>query len=1367
MHIEFRHRLYNFLIMLFLCAGSVSFGQTITTVAGTGVEGTSGGGLAVNAQFRLPTSVFADSTGNVYIADTGSHRIHKISTTGIITTIAGTTDQTGSTGDGGAATSALLNSPSGVFADSIGNVYIADTDNHRIRKIDAASSIIANVAGSGVAGFFDTTVASSARFSFPSGVAADKVGNVYVADTGNHRIRKIFVTGGGVTTIAGSGTPGFSGDNGPARAAQLSSPSSVFVDTAGNIFVADTNNHCIRKIAASDSAITTVAGTGQRGFAGDGGPATSARLAFPAAVFVARDSSIYIADRFNQRIRRVNPTGDIITLAGNGAFDFSGDNVASNRATVANPSGLFVDASDNIYIADTGHYRIRKISSDDVISPANRNLTNNGTIGPSAEVRILGVSFTGDGETSVNSLTFTLSAFADTTDLSQADFAEFRLYESTDDTLNAGDTRIGLLDSSQVALGDPSIIQANPPPRPDRNVTRRYLLSAVISRDATQGRAFKIGFPTGGLATSKGGWGSKVVASNADTVGISAIATRLAFTTQPTGALSGNPLLTQPVVTALDDSGFVDFEFTSTVRLSPTGTGSLLHNSVVADSGVATFTNLIYTTTADDESFTLTANVSGDTLTGTSHTFLASVANDPPVVDFPSLELREDDTIGFRTLISNIATDPDDSDLTITFTSKHILASISGDSIIVLSEPDWTGTDTLIITVTDPFGLQSSDSSIIKVTPTNDPPRLDLPSSFSFPEDDTLQIDLRSWVEDSDDAFVDLAWTFIPSTGLLPDLNNATGKLSLWASPDAFGQFSLIAQVRDPLSLVDIDTVRIDITSVNDPPQLSVPDTILIQGEALNIDLRSLTTDVDHDLDQITWTYISTGGTGVIISPAGVATIRPSPGFSGVDTLYFSAIDADRATTSDTTVVKIPRVNQSPILASIPDTAIAPGASLIWDLAPFATDPDDPLENLSWSASGASQSQVSMEGSVLTLQTHQDANLVETLQITVFDLFGFSVSTSLNITVKPPLIAGVPDVSFEIGRILEMPLLPYLRDDILAVTPRANDHLQVIINPSTRLATIGVKDSWKGQTEIILQATGLQGETATDTFQVSVLNPPPSIIGFPAPFLDAGLSIELTLDTYIRDDEPLSRLTWSALPDPGLQVSINSALHIATIAADSSAAGRLQVIFTATDAQEATATDTLRITVHPVSIDTSTTEPTEPTEPTDTTSVNRAPEIVEIPPLEFHRGTFPQFLLDRYVGDDGPLSALSWTATVEPDSLIQVDIDPDRVATVTALQNTGTVRILFRVTDAQGLSASRTVQVNVLPFLDESPPGDFSQDGKVDYNDFFRFADALGLTSLHPEWNPIFDLNEDGMVGFDDFFLFVDLFEEANKLPNK
>ncbi len=259
-------------------------------------------------------------------------------------------------GDGGAATAAAIHNPYGVCVDGSGNIFIADQSNNRVRKVNS-SGIISTIAGTGSAGYNGDGIAgTAAMLNGPTGVAVDGAGNVYIADENNHRIRKIN-TSGTISTIAGTGAGGYSGDGGAATAAAIHNPWAVALDGSGNVFFSDQFNHRIRKINSS-GVINTYVGTGTSGFSGDGGAATAATIFTPADLVVDGSGNLFFGDVTNQRIRKVNASGMISTVAGNGTFGFTGDGGAATAAELYSPYGICVDGSGNLYIADLNNDRI-------------------------------------------------------------------------------------------------------------------------------------------------------------------------------------------------------------------------------------------------------------------------------------------------------------------------------------------------------------------------------------------------------------------------------------------------------------------------------------------------------------------------------------------------------------------------------------------------------------------------------------------------------------------------------------------------------------------------------------------------------------------------------------------------------------------------------------------------------------------------------------------------------------------------------------------------------------------------------------------------------------------------------------------------
>jgi trimeric autotransporter adhesin len=350
----------------------------INTIAGTGVSGFIGNnGDALLAQLNSPSGLALDAEGNLYISDTRNHRIRKINTNGIISSIAGLGFDSGLTGNGGLATSASVPNPGGLTINSIGEIYFTDS-NRRVRKISTDGIISIAAGGSSEFPLGDGGPATGAALYSPSDVIVDEAGNLLiamgnniVADGAYNRIRIVNTSTGIINTMAG-GANRFSGDGGPATLSMLNSPNEITTDEAGNIYFADRNNHRVRKIAA-DGTISTIAGTGFFEFPavtlynGDNQPATSANLFYPTGV-AFHAGNLFIADQNNHRIRKVDANGMITTVAGNGTAGFGGDGGAAIEANLNFPHGVAVDAAGNLYITDRGNNRIRKVTTGGIIS---------------------------------------------------------------------------------------------------------------------------------------------------------------------------------------------------------------------------------------------------------------------------------------------------------------------------------------------------------------------------------------------------------------------------------------------------------------------------------------------------------------------------------------------------------------------------------------------------------------------------------------------------------------------------------------------------------------------------------------------------------------------------------------------------------------------------------------------------------------------------------------------------------------------------------------------------------------------------------------------------------------------------------------
>ncbi|RAJ92252.1 putative secreted protein (Por secretion system target) [Larkinella arboricola] len=363
--------------------------QTIHTIAGNGISENSGnGGPATSAGLSGPRGLALDAQGNLFIS--GVSQIRKVTTDGIIRAAVGD-GELGFSGDGGPAINAHLSVVDDIAIDAQGNLFLSDNWNNRIRKV-TPDGIINTVVGNGVrcskeTGCFggDGGPAIQASLDGPTGIDIDAQGNLFIADYFNHRIRKV-TPDGIITTVAGNGSYGFSGDGGPATSARLNFPGDVAVDAQGNLFIADQYNHRIRKVTPQ-GVITTWAGNGISDFGGDGGAATRASLDYPSGILLDAKGNLLIADGGNHRIRQVTPDGIISTIAGNGLAGFSGDGGLPTQASLNGPSSIAVDVQGNLYISDRNNYRVRKVTPAAVpLTVFSVSLINAHTDGPIREL---------------------------------------------------------------------------------------------------------------------------------------------------------------------------------------------------------------------------------------------------------------------------------------------------------------------------------------------------------------------------------------------------------------------------------------------------------------------------------------------------------------------------------------------------------------------------------------------------------------------------------------------------------------------------------------------------------------------------------------------------------------------------------------------------------------------------------------------------------------------------------------------------------------------------------------------------------------------------------------------------------------------
>lgn len=340
---------------------SNGYSQGINTFAGNGTAASTGDGLfATAASFNNLAAVYYHTSGEIYVVEYTGCKIRKISTSGIVSTFAGN-GINGFGGDGGPATAASFSNPIDFLADNSGNFYVIDNGNQRIRKINAAG-IITTIAGNGTTGYSgDGGPSPASTLHDPSRMTIDGAGNIFFADAVNNVIRKISTTGI-ITTLVGNGTPAFAGDGGPATNASLSQPLGVAIDGNGNMYIADGNNHRIRKVNTA-GIISTFAGTGAVGYTGDGGPATAATMNYPNGVTCDQTCNVYFTDWYGHKVRKITYSGTISTVVGTGVAGFSGDTGPALSAQLNGPNNLTFDYSGNLYIPEYYNNRVRKVTN--------------------------------------------------------------------------------------------------------------------------------------------------------------------------------------------------------------------------------------------------------------------------------------------------------------------------------------------------------------------------------------------------------------------------------------------------------------------------------------------------------------------------------------------------------------------------------------------------------------------------------------------------------------------------------------------------------------------------------------------------------------------------------------------------------------------------------------------------------------------------------------------------------------------------------------------------------------------------------------------------------------------------------------------
>lgn len=822
----------------------VSSGGTITTVAGTGTAGYSGdGSTATAAQLSAPKGVVADGSGGFYVADSMNHRVRHVSAGGTITTFAGT-GTAGYSGDGAAANLAQLNTPVAV-AVSEGSVYIADQSNAAVRKVDAGGMIttvaaapdleapaglaaaaggvyvsdrdnsrvlsvtdtaVTVVAGTGVSGYSgDGGPPAAATFSGLGGIA-ELNGSVYVADTGNSRVREIAAT---VSTVAGNGA-GASGNGGLARNAQFASPRSVAVDAAGSVYVADFTASQLRRISPA-GVVSAFAGTGEAGDDGDGGPASAAHLQRPAAVAVDAAGNVFVADSTANRVRKVSTTGTISTVAGTGTSGSSGDGGPATSATLNRPNGLAFDATGRLYIADSANNRVRRVASDGTIT----TVAGSGTSG-----------FSGDGGAATAAKLTSPVAVAVAAD------GSFYIADSANDRVrrvDAGGT-ITTFAGNAVPPGDPADVGDGGP------ATSAYLYSprglrvdadgSVLIADAGNSRVRRV--DTGGTITTvvgssatgfAGDGGAATAAAltfptaiarkaNGDLL-VADTSTRRVRSVAAGGAASGTPTAafsyttsgTLPLTVDLDASASSDPESAPLTYDWDFGDGGI---------GVGATPTHVYT---DPGAYTITLTVTdpGGVSDTTTQGVVVTAPNEAPTAALVATPAAG--TAPLAVLLDGSASsDPENGALTYTFDPGDGSTPASGPSATLAHTYTAPGSYTASLTVQDPLGASATDTAVVEVAGPQAPVATATVAPVSGQVPLTVDVD-ASASTDADGTIVSYDWDF-------GDGATATGSTGSHIYTTA-GTYTVTLTVTDDDGLDDTASFTVDVSP--QPPENLAP----------------------------------------------------------------------------------------------------------------------------------------------------------------------------------------------------------------------------------------------------------------------------------------------------------------------------------------------------------------------------------------------------------------------------------------------------------------------------------------------------------------------------------------------------------------
>jgi hypothetical protein len=886
----------------------------VSTYAGTGAAGFSGdGGDRRLAAMNGPAGVVRDAAGNFFVAEFSNHRVRRVDgTTGVITTYAGTGP--GNSGDGGLAILAQLREPVGLALDAAGNLYIADRGNNRVRKVDAATGLISPIGS----------------FSSPHGLAVDAGGNLYVAEISGHRVKRVDAATGLISVVAGTGSSGYSGDGGPATAAALNSPVAVAFGASGDLYVSDWQNHVIRRIDGAGH-ISTFAGTGSTsGFGGDGGDRAAARFSYPEGIAFDGAGNLYVADRLNHRVRRIDAgTGIVTTFVGSGSTTYAGENVPLLSAGLNQPIFLAIDPLGRLFVAAFSSNRLFQVGpAVDITAPlVTESVT--GTLGANgwytSDVDVTWTVTDPDSPVTTQTGCEAQSVTVDTAGV---------IFTCT--ATSGGGTR-----TKSVTIKRDATAPAVQLLTPANDAT--YEQDGVVNAD------YGCDDVLSGVSTCEG---SVATGATIDTTtpGPNSFPVTATDAAGNTATVTHNYIVTETVlpVDALDDSATTleDQPITMAVLNNDTGGGGPLSIASVTQgsNGSVTFvgTSVSYTPLPDfhgTDAFTYTAS-DGTTSDSATVTVTVEAVNDTPVAVDDSATTDEDVAVTIAVLVNDSDVDGDDLSIASVTQAAHGVVSTGGGAVTYTPAANYFGSDNFTYTVTD--GQETATATVsVTIAPINDAPTADAGDDQSLATGETATLS-GAGSTDVDGDSLSYLWSLVAkpvgSAAQLVGATSETPSLTL----DVAGEYVVELVVNDGSTDSAPDSLTITAIIVNEPP-VAVDDAIeTLLGQPVDVPVLENDTDADGDVLTIAAVSAPTAGTTSIVGDR--VRYTPNADVCSIDSFEYTVSDGQATDVGLVTVT----INSTPPTAVASGPASALEVETIQLIGSGSSDPDGDQLDYVW-----------------------------------------------------------------------------------------------------------------------------------------------------------------------------------------------------------------------------------------------------------------------------------------------------------------------------------------------------------------------------------------------------------------------------------